>query len=374
MTSKRGVWDKIVLDELGKRITGEIKSREIIFLCALGKLVKNADYSSFNLLIHSESSAGKDYIAKQVLRLFPDADVCERTRITPRALNYWRPYIKAGKTSWDGIILYLPDLSDEVMNCEALKLMCSEGSFVTIVNKGKSKDIEIKGKPVIITTTASATPTEEIMNRFSIVKLDESEEQTKAIKKMQGNIAREGIMPSYDGTIQRILQELKPHKVKIPFAHKISKVFPSRLIRERRNFNRLLDWIKAVTIFYQDDKTKHRDGFIDADLDDYDIAKDIFMNLYSGVSEVPLNRRQKDIVKVMENQNDPLSASDILSSLGEYIELRNFRPHLDKLVNIHVLDRFELRNDFNQPIIKYRISEEFKEKEPIKLPNSEELR
>ncbi|GAI63799.1 unnamed protein product, partial [marine sediment metagenome] len=33
----------------------------------------------------------------------------------------------------------------------------------------------IKGKPVIITTTASSTPTEEILNRFSIVKLDESE-------------------------------------------------------------------------------------------------------------------------------------------------------------------------------------------------------
>lgn len=374
MTSKRCAWDKIVLDELGKRITGEIKSREIIFLCALGKLVKNADYSSFNLLIHSESSSGKDYIAKQVLRLFPEADVCERTRITPKALNYWKPYTKTGKTSWNGIVLYLPDLSDDVLNCEALKLMCSEGSFVTIVEKGKSKDIEIKGKPVIITTTASATPTEEIMNRFSVVKLDESEEQTKAIKKMQGNIAREGIMPSYDGTIQRILQELKPYKVKIPFAHKISKVFPSRLIRERRNFNRLLDWIKATAIFYQDEKTKHRDGFIDADLDDYDIAKDVFMNLYSGVAEVPLNRRQKDIVKIMENQTFPASAKEILAELKDFIAIQNFKPHLDKLVNIHVLDIFELRDDFNNPITKYRLSEEFKEKEPIKLPNSEELR
>ena len=68
-------WNKIVIDELGKRIVGEIESKEIIFMCAMGCLVKNSSYTSFNLLMHSESSAGKDYTTKNVLKIIPSTDV-----------------------------------------------------------------------------------------------------------------------------------------------------------------------------------------------------------------------------------------------------------------------------------------------------------
>ena len=373
MTSKRGDWNKIVIDELNKRITGEIKAREIIFLCAVGRLVSNAEYSSFNLLIHSESSAGKDYIAKQILKLFPELDVYARTRISPVVLNYWKPYSESNEKSWNQKVLYLPDISDAIINCEALKLMCSEGSHITITEKGHAKDIEIKGKPVIITTTASATPTEEILNRFSVVKLDESEEQTRAIMKMQSQIAREGSYEEYSSKVKKFLAELKSYDVEVPFANKIEKHFPSKLVRERRNFNRFIDFIKAVAVFHQEDRTHHHDGTLKAELEDYDIAKDIFMNLYSGVAEIPLNRNQKEIVKVMEKEKEPLSAQEILSKLGSYITIQGFRPHLDSLVNIRVLDKFMLRDTFNCPITKYQISQEFTTKQPIKLPNSDEL-
>ena len=62
-------WDKIIIDEFDKKIVGEIKSREMIFMCALGRLVKNSNESSFNLLIHSESSAGKDHTLKNILKI-----------------------------------------------------------------------------------------------------------------------------------------------------------------------------------------------------------------------------------------------------------------------------------------------------------------
>lgn len=373
MAAKRGAWLIVILNELGERITGEIKAREIIFLCALGKLVKNAEYSSFNLLIHSDSSAGKDYIVKEVLKLFPKSDIYARTRISPMVLNYWKPYLESGEKSWDQKILYLPDISDAIMNCEALKLMCSEGSHITITEKGQAKDIEIKGKPVIITTTATATPTEEILNRFSVVKLDESEEQTEAIIKMQGQIGKSGALHEYSYETRHFLEELKPYSVEVPFAPKIAKHFPSKHIRERRNFNRFLDFIKAVAVFHQENRSHKPNGPLRAELCDYDIARSVFENLYSGVGEFPLNKPQKEIIRVMEKEKGQLSAQEILSKLKNYIAIQNFRPHLDSLANIRVLDKFHLRDTFNNPITKYQISQEFTTKQPIKLPNSEDL-
>ena len=174
-------WDKIIIDEFNKRIVGEIASREIIFMCAMGSLVKNCSYTSFNLLMHSESSAGKDYITKNVLKIIPSASLFSRTRISPTVLNYWKPFKKIGLDSWEGCILYLPDISEPVLNSDAMKLLCSDGSHITITEKGEARDIEIKGKPVIFSTTATTTPSIEILNRFSIVHLDESEDQTKRI-------------------------------------------------------------------------------------------------------------------------------------------------------------------------------------------------
>jgi len=249
-------WDNIVLDQLGKRIAGERKPREIIFLCALGNLVRNAHPSSFNLLVHSESSAGKDYLVKNVLKIFNKYKIITRTRISKVVLNYWKPWEQHNlvPACWDQKVLYLPDCSEDILNCEALKLLCSDGSHITISNlrnPNKYEDIEIRGKPVIIITTANSTPNQEMLNRFSIVKLDESSEQTQRIHYF--------VPEEYGEKALDFIARLKSCEVKITtdMRNKIAKVFPTKLLRERRNFNRFLDFIKAVVVFNQETKADY---------------------------------------------------------------------------------------------------------------------
>lgn len=365
-------WDKIVIDEFNKKIVGEIKSREIIFLCGLGRLVRNCANSSFNLLIHSESSAGKDYTTKSVLKIFPDLYVFSRTRISPTVLNYWSPFKKLGEDSWDGCILYLPDIGDSILNSDALKLMCSDGSHITITEKGEAKDIEIKGKPVIFSTTANATPNEEILNRFSIVHLDESEEQTKRIFEMQSERAAQGLSSNYDEKIKKSLANLKRWNVKIPFAHQIAKVFPTKRIGERRNFERFLDFIKAITVFYQYQRESEGNMLI-SEYADYDKARDIFMNIQSGVSSIPLNRRQKEIVEILKNNESELALAEIHTQLKNYLSLKNLRPYLESLVNLKIIDMINGKDTLNREIIKYKLSQEFLDFKPLILPLSVDL-
>ncbi len=371
--NSKDLWYNLVVDELNKKIVGEIPSREIILMCAMGRLVENCSYTSFNLLMHSESSAGKDYITKNVLKLIPETNVFSRTRISPTVLNYWKPFKRIGLDSWNGCILYLPDISEPVLNSDAMKLLCSDGSHITITEKGEARDIEIKGKPVIFSTTATTTPNEEILNRFSIVHLDESEEQTKRIMKMQGIRMMEGLSCEYNPLIKQALSHLKRYSVKIPFADKVVDVFPSKKISERRNFERFFDFIKAITCVYQFQRELEGGKYLIAEIEDYDKARNIFMNIQQGISSIPLNRRQKDVVEVLTNSEDMLSLAEIQKKLKHYIAIQNFRPHLDSLVNLRVIEKHYDTDNINREIIKYRLSEEYLNFKPIILPNGEDL-
>jgi len=365
-------WDDIVIDELNKYIAEQIKAREIIFCCMLGSLVRNCKPASFNLIIHSASSSGKDYVVGCVGRLFSE-NYIHVSRMSPTTFNYWHTKEKEPDWNWDGKIIHLEDISEVILNHEVMKTMTSGETRAIITIKNEAKELEVKGKPVIIVTTATSIPSKEILNRFSVVKLDESHEQIKVILKFRGEKAKDSTDLGFSFIVKEHISKLKSYGVSIPFANKISEIFPCNELRENRNIDRLFDFIKASAIFHQDNREKLEGEWIVATLEDYEIAKNIFENLYSGVSEFPLNKTQRKIVNLLEEQENPLTAIEILQRLGDYIAIQNFRPHLAKLVNIEVLDAFEERGIGNIPTMKYNLSNEFKEFKPIKLPDGIDL-
>jgi len=366
-------WEEIVDDQLGRQITGEKNLREAVFLCALGKLVINAEKYSFNLLVHGASSGGKDWVIDRTLKLFNENTIWKRGRVTPKILNYWKPWedFKISPMSWDDKVLYLPDISDGILNCGALKVMCSEENTLVTLYNTKVIDIEIPGNPVIIATTANATPNEEIVNRFSFIRVDEDERQTK-------NIIQFTKEP-YTNDAKGFMQSLKRCRVEIPkeMRKKIADVWPTKLIRERRNFPRFLDWVRAVAAFHQRGKNgwleKAEELTIRADWKDYDIAKDVFMNLYCGKKEIPLNSQLQAIVEMLEKEENPLTTREILDKMGSYITIQNFRGHLNNLEGLRILDKFSQGGGYHYSDQKWAISEEFINKEPIKLPNSDDM-
>jgi len=365
--NSKNLWKRIIQEE-GKKIAGEINAKEQITLCCFGTLVKNASYSSFNLLTHSISSTGKDYTTDNILKLFPTGTTFKRTRITPSALNYWQP-----TETWEGCILYLPDISESIMNCEALKLMCSEGSFITIVDVNlKPKDIEIKGKPVIISTTANTTPTEEMLNRFGIIPLTETQEQTKEILKLQSKYAKEGSTIEYNQDILDAIKILSRHKVKIPFADKIAVTFPTEQVKERRNFNRFLDFIKAITCLYQFQRKEDK-GFLISTYDDYDLARKVYMNSQRGLISLPLNNLHKRIIETLKENKDGLTITEISSKMENPLSRQGLFPHLNSLINLKVLQIEEKQDFFNVMRKYYKISPEYYKFKPTILPTSKEL-
>jgi len=357
LLDKRLLWDYII-DELEKKHVGDNCAKEIVFLSSIGRLVKNKKPFSFSIIIHSESSAGKDHLVESVLKLFGDEDVEAFGRISKTFLTYAHDVKKEPFWTYDGKILYLEEVTEEILNNEIMKVFTAGKTKSGITKDQQSEVIEVKGKPVVICTTATSKPTPEILNRFSIVKCDESEEQTRRTYEHEEE--------EYDPEIISFLSNMKPRTITIPLTmrRKIAKGFPAHKTSMRRAFPRFIDIIKAVSVFHGNSTTTW---------EDYDLAVRIFGNYRSGVSSIPLKPVDKRIIDLLEKDEKPLSAIEISANMEGYLSRMSVYNHLNNLENNEILNSLDLRDTFNNPIKKYQISEEFKDKNPIQLPPSFEI-
>lgn len=290
------LFERIVLDGLDNIIVGEDLARKTIFLCAVGCLVINSTRTSYNLMINSESGAGKDWLTNNVLNLLPKEMVLKRTRITPTALTYWHNSSFEPKWTWDAKTLYLEDCSNNIINSEVFKVFTSNSSYATVVRDQRAIDIEIKGKPTVILTSASADPHPEIIRRFTVINLNESKEQTDEVMLKWLEFAEKGEIPSEINDYQQALKYLKPYKVKVPFARKLHHFFMNDNIIMRTYISRFIDYIRASTVLHQYAREKDSDDFLLSTKQDYEIAKEVLLATSSNDRMVPITKSQQEIM------------------------------------------------------------------------------
>lgn len=361
----------IINKEFDKKIVGEELARKVIFLCSCGRLVINSQIASYNLLVNDDAGMGKDYVAKNVLKILPKESYIHRTRISPTVFTYWHNPKFEPDWTWDGKIFYPEDISENVLNSDVFKVMCSDGSKATMVIKQRAYDIEISGKPVMITTTASSVPNPEITRRFVILNLDSSEDQTKLIMERHSKFKAEGIIPEYDPNITKSLEYLQRYKVKIPYANFIYKYFPYKNIIMRTHYPRFLDFICASTCLYQFQRSK--DGeYLLSEPQDYDIARECFLKVCSNKYMIPLTINQKKIMEYFEdNPKESGSVSKLHATLN-FLSLPALQTNLGLLTKYGILISKTEMSGYKEVEI-YSLSENFNISKNIYIPTFEEI-
>lgn len=331
------LWSRITKTEFDKKIVGEHETRETIFLCACGRLVENSQESSFNLMVNSASGAGKDYVTSKVLEILPGNALEKRKTISPKVFSYWHNSKFEPDWTWDGKVCYLEDVPNSVLNADPMKLMASSGNGIsTIVINNRAVDIVVRGKPVLMITTAASTPNPENLRRFNILNLDESKDQTKEIMKRQAEFAKRGLVPEYDNMIKRALGYLARVKVKVPFAERIYPHFPDNIII-RTAYNRFLDYIKASAALYQFQRDPDEDGYLIATDEDYKRAKVALMKTTSNKTMIPLTKDQKRIIGIFETlERQPYRIADI-EPKAPFCAERTLRRRMKELAEFGIL-------------------------------------
>jgi len=108
-----------------------------------------------------------------------------------------------------------------------------------------------------MTTTTSVSPDAELLNRLFLISVDESEPQTKKVLEYE---AQEFMNPDFDSN-RLIPNDLKQavefiagtpfNQVLIPYAADLAKAFPSKSVKARRDFKKLLFLVGAVAFLHQ---------------------------------------------------------------------------------------------------------------------------
>jgi hypothetical protein len=204
-------------------------------------------------------------------------------------------------------------------------------------------DIEINGKPVVITTSASLSPNPEMLRRFTMVSLDETVDQTKAILKRQAAYAKLGISVDYDEKFIEAQKYLKRVKVAIPFADCLVNIFPTSHLLIRTHFNRFLDLIKASAAFHQYQRKTNENGFLIAESQDYDIARIALLKTTKNQKMIPITRNQERLLTDIKTHYDidDFLIEDIASKVT-YISDRWLRAELDKLADLGFLQKMKI--------------------------------
>jgi hypothetical protein len=368
-----------MINEISKKVVGEQETIRVILLSACGAFVNNSQIASYNLMVNSEAGAGKDYVVSKTLEIFPEQKVLSRTRISPTAFTYWKtPYKdKAGNEynfdwTWNGKICYLEDVSSGVMNHEVFKVMCSSGSYATVVIKQVAYDKKIEGKPVMIVTSATAEPNPELTRRFTIVSLDETTNQTEGIMKMQARQDANNLENKYNTNITDAINKLKRVDVRIPYAEDLSEILPSKSIIMRTHFQRFLDYIKASAALYQHQRSTDVDGFIIANGEDYNNARDVLIKLTSNNYMVPLTTNDKNMIALFETDvYEPIPVRDLEAKVS-FVGQKQIYNILDKLVKYGFLKKSTRTDDQDsrRNTTVYRLAEKLGS---IKIPRWEDI-
>ena len=238
-------------EETNKRIVGESPVKKSLVLTILGgRLVINSSPTSYNTLVQDKSGKGKDWVTSNVLALLPKLIVEKKSRISERAISYWHTSEKEPFFTWSGRVIYLEDISYQILNSECVKNITSGDVNSSIVVDGRLKDMSLNGNPIFVCTGAFVDLNNEASRRFGILNLSEDVNQTKRVMEMQAKFAKEGL-PLYDVNLINSAYALKRVKVYVPFASELAQVFPDNHILARTGFGRFLDFIKASAALHQ---------------------------------------------------------------------------------------------------------------------------
>ena len=207
-------------------------------------------------IIISQAAAGKSGLVETVQELSPPEEVEFFSRITPQALYYMerdalkrKLLIIEERTGGEGADYSIRTLQSRQKLTQAVPIKDP--------NSGKIKTMtfEVEGPIAYLETTTSAEINHENATRCFELYLDESPEQTRRIHqaqrtaKTEEGLARKARIEAIKHRHHNLQRMLKEVVVEIPYAPLLD--FPADSLRTRRDHERFLSLIEAVTFLFQ---------------------------------------------------------------------------------------------------------------------------
>ncbi|MCJ8288380.1 MAG: hypothetical protein HRT58_21850 [Crocinitomicaceae bacterium] len=231
-----------LLDDIG--IVGETDNRLLLFI------VGTSYKSNYQLhsLVQSTSGSGKSHLINSIAQCFPKEDVISFSRVTSKSLYHYKGDDLTEK------LLVIQDMDG--LDSEALYALRELQSLKSLTTSTTQKDQFGNMKSKVQTIHAkfasfgATTKTVYLDNesRSILLKVDESEKQTRAIIESQHELDR--LRKSEAETeLSNMVRVLKSVDVINPFAQKIALPDSAKMLR--RLNKQFLDFVNQITYLHQ---------------------------------------------------------------------------------------------------------------------------
>lgn len=231
-----------LLDDIG--IVGEEDNRLLLFI--IGSSYKSA--YQLHSLVQSTSGSGKSHLINSIAKCFPDEDVISFSRVTSKSLYHYKKDDLMEKLL---VIQDMDGLDQEALyalrELQSLKSLTTSTTYKDRFGNLKSRAQTVRAK---FASFGATTQTVYLDNesRSVLLKVDESEKQTKAIIEKQHTLDR-NLKRLAEMELVNMIRVLDPVEVINPFAEKI--VLPSSAKMLRRLNKQFLDFVSQVTFLHQ---------------------------------------------------------------------------------------------------------------------------
>lgn len=364
----------ICAKDIQRRVAGEEETiKALIIILGGGILTINAKPTSKNLIVNDESGAGKDFLIRNVLEIFPQEKVVKRKRITEKVMCYWHNAKFEPQWNWTSKILYVEDMTSQVLNCDVVKVLSSNEdkiSWSTIVINNMAVDIGVRGKPFMLTSIAKAYLATETLRRYPLMNLDATEEQNRRVVDKINELEELDHQPVTQGHITEAFAKLKEVKVKIPYVKKLGNLISTKHIIIRTQYSRILDYIRFSCALHQFQREVDAQGKYLATKEDYETALTAIRKTTSNVFSIPLPKNQKKLLALFEEAKGAwLNVGDLAPKVTWYGE-RSLRKDL-ALLQEHGFLQAENQGveGVKKPVIHYKLVDSFN----INLPSWQEI-
>lgn len=258
-------------------VAGERQLTAIVYLVGVSRLLPRP----LSAIVQGPSSSGKSYLVEKVAQAFPPEAILIATQMTPQALFHMRPgslchrWIVGGERS-------RLESDDRAEATRALREMQSSGrlsKMMPVKVPGGAIEtmlLEQEGPIAFIETTTLTQIFDEDENRCLLLHTDERAEQTRRIidKTATGYQAALSPAAAHRRLVHHALQRmLLRYPVRVPFAGELGDRFPCDRVEARRAFAHVLNLVQASALLHQYQRTVADDGYLLADVVDYQIAR-----------------------------------------------------------------------------------------------------
>jgi hypothetical protein len=280
--------DRIAEDLAALGCVGEPESLLIAYLAALSRKLPEP----LSVLFCARSGAGKSTMQDRICEVTPPEDLVSYTSVTGRALFY------ADENALKNKLLAIDEEDGASEAAYALRSLQSAGQLSTLYTrsdpqsgKQKAEHTRVVGPTAIFSTTAHPEALDyETRNRFLILTVNESKEQTRRIlERQRWNYTIEGLRAREDREAvisrQRNVQRLiEPVHVVIPPT--VALPFPWEQLILRREHKKFLTLVAAITLLHQHQRERKADvvggkriEYIEATQGDADLANRLVPDL-----------------------------------------------------------------------------------------------